>query len=687
MQLFGNEAIERAGQINYGGHHMNNKISVRISVLCFLAVAFVSWAKPLHGQNPTTLNPLQPAARAKVATSPPEAPRDSHALTADDLAAFTDSILPFQLKQENIAGAVIIVVKDGNVLFKKGYGYADVAKKTPVTPDGTLFRPGSISKLFTWTAVMQLVEQGKLDLDRDINDYLDFKIAATYPKPITLRNLMTHTPGFEEAVKDLIVTRSSMMIPLQQYVSTHMPQRVYAPGTTPAYSNYGATLAGYIVQRVSGMPFDDYVEKSIFGPLGMSNTTFRQPLPPQLESLMSSGYALATSKAKPYEFVVPAPAGSSATSAIDISHFMIAHLQNGEFNGARILKPETVALMHSAQFGVNPSLPKMALGFYEETRNGHRIIGHGGDTEYFHSDLHLILDANVGFFISYNSAGRHETDARGVLFDMFIDRYFPYAIPSAPNPADAAGDARLVAGEYISSRRPVTNILSFLGFLSEAKVTPAEDGTITIDIFKGLNQLPITWQEIGPLLYREKDGQHLVGFTRDSDNRLVLAMNYPFMVWTKVSLAGNAAINIFLVVFTLAVCLLTLVLWPVSAWLRRHYKHPIVLTQSQRRFRLAIRMVAAIDLVFIVCWLVLVISSSNSNPFVSSFDPMLRVMQIVGWLGSLGTLLVFYAVIKTWGSTGEWWLSHLGNLSMSAAALSFSWFLLHWHLLHFSLMY
>ena len=666
---------------------MASKTSVRMSVLCFLVVAFTSWANPLYGRKQTALNPLSPTIPAKSAPSPAAASSDTHALTADDLAAFSDSILPFQLKQENIAGAVIIVVKDGNILFQKGYGYANVAKKTPVTPDGTLFRPGSISKLFTWTAVMQLVEQSKLDLDRDINDYLDFKIPATYPQPITLRNLMTHTPGFEETIKDLIVTSGSKVIPLQQYVSTHMPQRVYAPGTTPAYSNYGATLAGYIVQRVSGMPFDDYVEKNIFAPLGMSNTTFQQPLPPQLQPLMSNGYALATSKAKPYEFVVPAPAGSSATSAVNISHFMIAHLQNGEYGGARILKPETVALMHSAQYGANPNLPKMALGFYEETRNGHRIIGHGGDTEYFHSDLHLILDANVGFFISYNSAGRHVTNARGVLFDMFMDRYFPYMIPSAQKPADAAGDAKLVAGEYISSRRPVTNILSFLGFLSNAKVTPAEDGTITIDSFKGLDDLPITWEEIGPLLYREKDGQQLVGFTRDGDNRLVLAMNYPFMIWTKVSLADNKTFNIFLFGFTFAVCLLTLAIWPISAWFRKHYKHPIVLTRSQRRLRLAIRVVAALNLIFIVCWLVLVMSAGSVDVFTSSFDPTLRAMQIVGWLGSLGALLVCYAVVKTWAAAGEWWLSHLGNVSMVAAALSFSWFLLHWHLLHFRLMY
>jgi len=173
---------------------------------------------------------------------------------------------------------------------------------------------------------------------------------------------MTHTPGFEEAIKDLIVTKGSKPVSIGEFLKTHMPQRVYPPGTTPAYSNYGATLAGYIVS-VCRNAFDDYVEKNIFLPLGMTHTSFRQPLPAQLQPLMSSGYALGSGEAKPYEIIAAEPAGSLATSAEDISHFMLAHLQNGEYNGAHILKPETVALMHSAQFGVNPALPTCASAF------------------------------------------------------------------------------------------------------------------------------------------------------------------------------------------------------------------------------------------------------------------------------------------------------------------------------------
>lgn len=648
------------------------------AILAAVAVSGNVRGEAAHPQQESVVS--KPVAAAAPAS--PSAP----AMTADDLSAYLDGLVPMQLKRENIAGATVIVVKDGKVLVEKGYGFSDVEKRTPVTPQ-TLFRPGSISKLFTWTAVMQQVEAGKIDLDRDINDYLDFKIPATYPKPITMRNLMTHTPGFEEAVKDLIVTKGAKPISIGEYLKTHMPQRVYPPGTTPAYSNYGATLAGYIVERVSGMPFDDYVEKNIFLPLGMTHTSFRQPLPAQLLPMMSSGYALGSGDSKPYEIIAAEPAGSSATSAEDISHFMFAHLQDGEFNGVHILKPETVALMHSAQFAVDPALPHMCLGFYEQTRNGHRMFGHGGDTQYFHSDLFLMPDQNLGFFVSYNSGGRGETEQRQNLFNAFLDRYYPYSIPAGVKQPNPDADAKLVAGEYITSRRPVTNILSFISFLENVKVTPGKDGTIVIPQFKGINQVPKKWEEIGPLLYREKNGQDLVGFTKDADGRYVLSMDYPFMDWTRIGLLDSKNFNIFLVVLVIGVFFLTVIFWPISAWIRKHYNHPLQAEPRECRLRLAIRLIAAIDLIYSVCWFSILIASGGSPLFDSSFDGTLRAVQIVGWIGSLGTLLILLAVVKTWKAPGEWWLSHVGNIAIALSAVSFSWFLWHWHLLHFSLLY
>ena len=265
----------------------------------------------------------------------------------------------------------------------------------PVLAEETLFRPGSVSKLFTWTAVMQLAEQGRLDLDRDVNGYLDFKIPDAYGQPITLKNLLTHTAGFEEQVKDLF-TPGPASPDLGDYVKTHIPERIFPPGTTPAYSNYGTALAGYVIERVSGRPFNQYIEENIFRPLGMTRSTFAQPLPPPLAPLMSNGYQLASDEPHPFETVGAFPAGSLSSTATDMARFIAAHLQGGQLNDARILRPETVSLMHSRLFALDPAANAMAYGFYEESRNGHRIIGHAGDTLYFHSDLHLIPDAGVG---------------------------------------------------------------------------------------------------------------------------------------------------------------------------------------------------------------------------------------------------------------------------------------------------
>src|SRR5262245_59674944 len=261
-----------------------------------------------------------------------------HELTATDVEAFLDGVLPLQLKSADIAGATVAVIKDGKLLFAHGYGYADVKQKKPVSAQETLFRPGSISKLFTWTAVMQLFEQGKLDLDRDINEYLDYKIPDAFGKPITLKNILTHTPGFEEQIKDLFETKPSTPN-LGQYLKTHIPKRIYPPGTVPAYSNYATAVAGYIVERVSGRPFEQYVDENILKPLKMTHSMFAQPLPSNLAPLMSGGYRLGSDSAGPFEIVNPFPAGSLSSSAADMAQFMMAHLQDGQLGDVRILKP------------------------------------------------------------------------------------------------------------------------------------------------------------------------------------------------------------------------------------------------------------------------------------------------------------------------------------------------------------
>src|ERR1051326_5173151 len=350
--------------------------------------------------SPLTSAPLPPPANVPVITTQQSPPPE---LTKADFETFLDALIPSQLRNRNIAGAVVSVVKDGQVLFQKGYGYADVEGKKPVLADQTLFRPGSISKLFTATAVMQLVEQGKLDLGHDVNEYLEYEIPKTSPEPVTLRRLLTHTAGFEETLKNLFVAHDSDLKSLRTYLANQMPARIFPPGKIPSYSNYGFTLAGYIVERVSGEKFERYVDNHILKPLRMNNSTFDQPLPTQLAAQMSKGYLNASKKPRDFELVQAAPAGALTTTAADMTRFMLAFLQDGTVDGVAILKPETVRQMETRQFELHPMINGLGMNFIEYVTRPARLIGHGGDTVYFHSDLVLVPEAHFGYFISYNS--------------------------------------------------------------------------------------------------------------------------------------------------------------------------------------------------------------------------------------------------------------------------------------------
>lgn len=561
-------------------------------------------ALPLSAQEasvtPAAPAPL-PATQASEPAAPVPPPGAAPELTRPDVEAWLDGYMPYALESGDIAGAVVVVVKDGQVLLEKGYGYSNLATRAPVDPEATLFRPGSISKLFTWTAVMQLVEQGRLDLDADLNRYIDFKIPPRDGKPITLRQVMTHTAGFEEAIRGLITQRADEIVPLGDALKHWVPERIHAPGTTPAYSNYATALAGYVVQRVSGEPFDAYIERHIFQPLGMAHSSFRQPLPPALLAKVSKAYAKASDgQPKPYEFISLAPAGSLASTGSDMARFMIAHLGDGAYGDARILGAETARRMHSTgQVSVGP-LNRMMLGFYETSVNGHRAISHGGDTQWFHSDLQLFLDDGVGIFVSMNSSGRDGAtgQVRGELSRGFADRYFPGEPTRAQGvPADQAkAHAAAIAGTYASSRRPDSNLLSLANLLGPVKVSANADGTISVGLALGPSGAPKKWREVSPWLWQDTAStERLAADVVDGEvTRFSMEPYAPIMVFQRLSTWRSLAFP--LLAAGLGVLLLTVLAWPVSALVRRYYGAPYRLSGADARAHRAMRIGALLAL-------------------------------------------------------------------------------------------
>lgn len=666
----------------WGGEKSGVRIVRRTTALVMLGVLLSStvWGQvPNLPQTPTEEGSSQPTGD--------RVPSGVHELTAADVEAFLDGIVPLQLKRDDIAGATVAVVKDGKLLFARGYGYADVEQKKLVSAEETLFRPGSVSKLFTWTAVMQLAEQGRLDLDRDVNGYLDFKIPDAYGQPITLKNLLTHTAGFEEQVKDLF-TPGPASPDLGDYVKTHIPERIFPPGTTPAYSNYGTALAGSIVERASGRPFNQYIEENIFRPLGMTRSTFAQPLPPSLAPLMSNGYQLASDGPHPFETISPFPAGSLSSTATDMARFIAAHLQGGQLNDARILRPETVSLMHSRLFALDPAANAMCYGFYEESQNGRRIIGHAGDTLYFHSDLHLMPDAGVGFFVSYNSGGRGDISPRTTLWAAFLDRYFPDASPPPPTSGSAKEDAAAVSGPYILSRRGDTSFLKMVALIGGMTVSPAEDGTIVVAQLTGPNGKPLRWRAVAPMTFEEENGQDKLIFKPDQNGRLMMVLPYPFFAGQRVGFFQNNKVLLPVIGISLFIMLLTLVLWPVAWFVRRHFGRRLELTPTERRLRLAVRMVCLLDIIFFAALVGLVFYGlTHLWVFSDRGNTYFYLIQVIGVLGAIGTLVVIYNAVHAWMNQRKTIWGKLRATTLALASLGFLWFVFAGNLLSFSSNY
>jgi CubicO group peptidase (beta-lactamase class C family) len=630
-----------------------------------------------------------PTSAPAVQPQPSRAPAPE--LTKADFETFLDALIPSQLQNRNIAGAVVSVVKDGQLLFQKGYGYADVEAKKPVLPDQTLFRPGSISKLFTATAVMQLVEQGKLDLDRDINDYLDFRIPKTYPKPVTLRQLLTHTGGFEDTLKNLFVAHESDVKPLRTYLVNQMPARIFPPGEIPSYSNYGFTLAGYIVERVSGEKFEQYITKHILQPLQMTNSTFDQPLPPRLAPQISKAYLSASKEPCDFEFVQVAPAGALSTTAADMTRFMLAFLQDGSVDGVAILKPETVRQMETGQFELNPMLCGIGITFMEYWMNPVRVIGHAGDTVYFHSDMVLVPDAHVGYFISYNSLGKNVGGGRGEILRAFMNRYFPNLTEPKVN-VDAQtqkSDGRKVSGMYNGTRREETSFLKLVALFDQFAVSSDNDGILTVEENKNQDGDLKKWQEIAPLVYSEVNGQERIAFRADSSGAVREMLPFP-AIYEGQRLPWYATKNFVGVIIggNLLLALLTVLLWPVAVLIRKRYQRPLFTEKTDRILYFLSRIVCLGELI-LVAVPVIVLSQGLQHIVLlgDAIDPWLQGFHFFGWVVMAGIILLLVTAVRfvRLPSHGFWFRAHA--ILLAAGGIAFGVFAWQYHLLGTSLRF
>ena len=641
-------------------HALTRRIALAISLLavCLMATTAVAAA------------PIQQA----TSHAPPAGIAD-----AKELEAFLDDLLTRQLAEDHIPGATVAVVQDGQLLFANGYGYANLDQRTPVVADHTLFRIGSVSKLFTWTAVLQLVEQGKLDLHADVNTYLaDFQIPATYAQPITLAHLLTHTAGFEDRQLGITVASADKLAPLGSYLVNAMPARVFAPGTVTAYSNYGTTLAGYIVERVSGQPFAQYIDQHIFAPLNMRHSTFAQQLPPDLAAQLAVSYDEYNDSfhALPFEYFQIAPAGGLSTTATDMAQFMIAQLQDGRLGDARILQAATAQDMHRQHFTNEPHVNGMAYGFVEMTLNGQRLLVHSGTTndELFRSLLVLLPAQHTGLFVSYSGAGGD--GAKWALLQAFLDHYAPVGRATALTPpVDFAQRAGQFIGNYQSTRMAVTTIEKIQALFAPAiSVSARADGYLTIS---GLSQEPTQWVETESLVFQQVGGQETIAFRADAQGQITYLFkgNLPINGFRKLAWYEAIPFHYGLLAACVGLFLSTLLIWPISWLVTRRKGAPRPRGAGLARW--LAWSISALNLLFLILF---VVSIQDLALFPTSLTKVALGLALLAAALSVaavaGTALAWRR--RYWSVVGR---AHYTLLTLGAVA--FVWFLHEWNLLGF----
>lgn len=613
--------------------------------------------------------------------TPIASPKPGNVSDPADLEPFFDGAIPSQLESKHIAGAVVAVVVGEKMVFSKGYGYADVEARRKVDPEKTLFRIASISKLFTWTAVMQLVEEGKIDLNTDINAYLkDLKVPATFEQPITMKHLLTHTPGFEDLVLGLFAHKSSEVGPLVEMLRAQMPVRVRPPGMVASYSNHGTAIAGYAVASVAGMTWEDYVEKRILKPLGMNHTLVRQPSEEKIPPDMSKGYKWKAGrfKVEGFEYIPDAPAGCISTTAADAAKFMLAHLHDGQLGNERILKAETARQMREPLFRHSDKASAMCYGFMEQERNGVRMVGHGGDTLWFHSLMQLFPDKKVGLFVSFNT----DTSAgvREVVLDAFLKRYFPGPdFPRIAATKDSRERLERIAGEYGDTRYSHSTVAKFGSLLGTFRAKVNEDSTLTVSSGDSARR----YVEVEPFEFRELDGPRRLIFKEDGNGRVT----YLFFAdgpagaairreWYETSLTQLGLMGGCLAVFCSA-----LLFWPAIAFSVRGLPSSYILRTRFSGFLSCLAWILSVIAIGFAATGAFVMQDPMDVVF--GLPPLLkRALLAPQFLGGL-SLLTALGCLIAWVN-GYWRLTgRLHYTLVALAGIAFTWSLYYWNLLSF----
>lgn len=471
---------------------------------------------------------------------------ETNGLDFNQITSFFEERINNSVEKDNIPGVSIAIVK-GDQVFTKGFGFADVRKKVLVTED-TSFKIASITKLFTTIGIMQLVQQGELDLDSDIRTVLEeFEYNNKYTLKVS--NLLTHTSGFDESLINYQSLGFGSNVKLEDFIYKNQPELIRKPGEFTQYNNYAFALAGYILQEISGVDYKQYIIENIFKPLDMTNSSFN--FEDNMDDIALE-YVYQNGLLKPvYEYSLDAyPAGAITSSADDMVKFLFAMTNIENKESKSILKAGTLQTMQTKQFSNHPDLAGICYGFIENVKNGHRFIGHGGSLMGISSELLIDLENELGIFIVANSNNSNEVTIE--LIEGFIEEF--YSLQPSSNGEKEISNLN-IEGKYYSNRFSRNTIEKMqLLFAPQIEVKSLDSKSIEVS---GIGPTK-TYQHLGDFLFVDNSTGRKIAFEFKGGEIYF----YPFLPdWTltKFKLYQNPIIHLVIIGVSLIVFFINII--------------------------------------------------------------------------------------------------------------------------------
>ncbi len=594
---------------------------------------------------------------------------------AVDLAAYVDGVVSSLQREHGLAAITVSVVKDDALLLARAYGSSDLASSRPAEADTSQFRIGSVSKTFTWTAVMMLVERGLLDLDADLNNYLkQVTIDEAFGQPVTMRHLMHHRAGFEDSLRLFAVadddTRS-----LAELLAEHQPQRVYAPGLRTSYSNWGAALAAQVVEDVSGEPYGSFVQGQILAPLGMRDTSWQPPsrLDASQRERLATGYKQEQGALGVQGYMQLGaywPAGGIASSASDMARWMRLHLNGGQLDGVRLLRSETHAQMWTRGFADRPAAADIAHGFQDRHYHGLRLLGHGGGTAAFLTNMVLVPELRLGIFVSQSSTFTRApiTHLPELVIDHLRGAGFQPALHLETDQSEAATE---FAGSYLQNRRVFSSFAALLGTSSTATVSQASRDSLVLAQGDEIRQYRRVGDERD--VFEAADGGRIAFLRADGQ---VVAMADSAGVHTLEKVSGVNTPTTLLI--ALGACLLLALSSLLGFWWRLGRKYPHGFASSTAAFIGFTSSLSVLGFAVLAALMVQQLSAFDISGMAGNYPSAAMLhTHYAGWLvAGCGAAMVF-ALWPAWSGSG-WGLWRRLHFSVFALVLAFLAYLL-WH--------